>query len=212
MNDPLRDESEKPIPIDLLSGPNARPRWMPLRGRDPYAWRILSGTWKFPSPHTVVYQHDADIKNGENISLVGLRHWHDFDLEIKFRFLTDSRRPPEGGAIVYLRFQNIRNYYSFHFCLPKQKIEFVKRHRGDWNIVAAQKYELAEKKVYSLEFTTRAAIHECRIDKVSILAVEDHDFSMGRVGIGVKYCDLEFRQVSISLDSDDRGRLAPQEE
>jgi hypothetical protein len=190
------------VEIDFLAEPRTKSKWMPHFWGDRYAWQVLSGEWRVSSPHAVVYRQNPAIRNGENISVVGSRHWGDFDLRLQLRFLTVSSRPPEGGAIVYFFIRNLRNYYSFHLCLDKQRVEFIKRRDGFWNEHGRREFHFAEEEDYSVEIASRGGVHECRINGTGVMAVKDRDFSRGRIGLGVKYCDLELSKVILSLASD----------
>lgn len=148
--------------------------------------------------------NQSRVNIGENLCIAGLGSWTDLTFQVKLRMLTDSMNPPEGGTILYFRFKNIKNYYSFHLCLPKQKVEFIKRVRGIWTTVAEHDYDFETRKDYSVAITTDSEIHECQIDGTSLIVSHCNDIAKGCIGIGAKYCDVEFNYVSVSLPSRSR--------
>jgi len=146
----------------------------------------------------VVYRQDPAGRHGENIALAGSRRWRDFDLRVGFRFLTESSRPPEGGAIIYFFWRDPRNFYSYHFCLAKQRVEFIKRQRGVWSILGETAIPLAPQNDISVKVVSRGHEHACCVNGVGVPAVKDGVFSRGRLGIGVKFCDLELNAFTLS--------------
>ena len=112
---------EKVTKIDLLSAPQKTQRYLPHFLRQQNCWKIFSGKWKFELPNRVTYFREPKVKTGENISIIGSPNWTDFILKVRFKILTDSIRPPEGGTILYFHFKNFKNYYSCHVCLFKKR-------------------------------------------------------------------------------------------
>jgi len=184
---------------NLLWNPTIEHKWIPQFLSSQYAWKILSGKWQIKFPSGIVYLKQPNVKTGENISIIGSRKWTDFNFQIRFKILTESAKPPEGGLILYFLFKTINSFYSFHFCLYKQKIELIKRLRGSWSTIAEQSYELETQKEYSVMINTISDTHQCIIDGANVIQKRDTDISEGCIGLGVKYCDVEFNHASISL-------------
>ena len=139
------------------------------------------------------------MKNGENLSIIGSKNWANFNFRIRFKILTESIRPPEGGVILYFLFNSINNFFSFHFCIYKQKIELIKRFRGSWRTLAEQRHHLETQKDYSVMINTISNVHQCLINGTNVIQTRDTDISKGCIGIGVKYCDVEFNDASVCL-------------
>lgn len=190
---------KKPFEINLLSNPKVTQKWIPQFFRGKNHWKIFSGRWELESPNRLIYLQDQQIKTGENISIIGSHNWNEFIFQVSFRLLTGTLKPPEGGIILYFLLRNIKNYYSFHFCLFKQKIELIKRFRGNWSIIAEHNYDLETQKDYWVRVSTKSGCHLCQIDGTDCISNHDMDISRGCVGIGVKYCDAEFNHISISI-------------
>jgi hypothetical protein len=142
---------------------------------------------------------ETTLNTGENISLIGSTAWSDFIFQVKFKILTESLRPPEGGVICYSHFKNFKNYYSFHFCHFKKKIEVIKRVFGVWSTIAYQDYDFISKKEFLITISSLSGVHQCWINGEKYLEVADRDVTGGCLGIGSKFCDVEFSHVSVSL-------------
>ena len=192
-------KTDQTLDIELLSPPRRQSIWLPKSLCRKNAWRIVSGEWQILSPYGIIYINRPTEKNAENISVVGYHSWDAYTLQIVLKILTPSSKPPEGGAIVYFRFINARNYYSLHICLIKQKIELIKRFRGVWSTLAEQYCEIKTNTEHNLFISTHSSFHECKIDNQETLTCFDSDIQKGCVGIGVKYCDVNFRHMRISL-------------
>ena len=136
--------------LNLLSNFKGTQKWIPFSFRRENHWKILSGKWKIESPNRIIYLKQPNVKTSENISIIGSKNWADFNFKLRFKILTESIKPPEGGVILYYLFKNLYNFYSFHFCLSKQKIELIKRLRGTWSTIAEQTYDLETEKDYSV--------------------------------------------------------------
>jgi len=195
------EDRKKPIEIDLLSSPKIIQKWDPQFLLRQNCWKVFSGKWELQSPNRVIYHRDTKLKQGESVAIIGSRKWNDFTLQARFKLLTDSIKPPEGGVILYFLFKNIRNYYSFHFCLFKEKVELIKRLRGVWSIIAEQDYAFETQKDYWITIRTSSGVHQCHLDGRKLLEITDKDISKGCVGIGGKYCDVEFSRLSVSISS-----------
>jgi len=185
--------------VDLLSSFGAAPKWRSMFHRDPYQWRILSGKWEITPFNRVLCSAEAGTRSGESIAVTGSPRWSDFTLEVTFKLLSQSIKPPEGGVILFFLFKNFKNYYSCHFCIYKKKIEFIKRVRGVWTVTAEEDFDAEMQRDYRIAIRTNSGTHQCFIDGTKWMQVRDQDIPQGCVGIGAKYCDVEFSHVSVSL-------------
>jgi hypothetical protein len=188
--------------IDLLSHFKVKPKWIPGFMYDAYSWKISSGKWEFKPLNKIICLSKPGAKFGENLSIFGFRDWRGYALEVRFKYLSESIRPPEGGAILYFLFRNTKNYYSIHYCLFKQKIEFIKRYQGVWNTLGARSYNFKTQEEYTTTIHTHSGFHHCQIEGSDLMKIHDEDISKGCIGIGAKYCDIEFSHISLSLHSD----------
>ena len=193
MNGPLTSQ------IDLLSFPKGPRNWIPGFNRSHTAWRILSGKWERADQNNIIYRGQPSVKNPENISIIGDRSWKAFTLQVNFTILTNSIKPPEGGAIIYFLFKNTKNYYSLHFCLCKQRIEVIKRYKGIWTTLGQSDFHLRTQKDYFVSITTDSGIHQTKIDGANPITVTDLEIQKGCVGIGAKYCDLMLNEIVLNI-------------
>ena len=185
------------LEIDLLAKPRTTQRWIPHFLRLQQCWKVFSGDWKPELSDRIMYHKDSQIPDSENASIIGSSLWDRFTFKVKFNILSDSIKPPEGGVILFFLFKNIRNHYSFHFCLFKKKIELIKRLNGAWTTVAEQNFNFVTGKEYMATVDTSSGVHQCSIDGVNQIETFDADISKGCVGIGAKYCDVEFNHISV---------------
>ncbi|MFX0133858.1 MAG: hypothetical protein ACFFDN_09445 [Candidatus Hodarchaeota archaeon] len=185
--------------IDLLCNPKLVSKWAPQFWYASTSWKIISGKWEIGSCNKMFCLGETKLKSGENICLIGSSDWKNYIFQVKFKILKDSIKPPEGGVIFYSNFKNIRNYYSFHFCHYKNKIELIKRIKSVWSTIAAQEYVFETQKEYFIAISSISGSHQCRIDGINCLKVKDVDVSSGYIGIGSKYCDVEFSHASVSF-------------
>lgn len=185
--------------INLLSMPAVKYKWFSPFMRRKDRWEVFSGTWELKSSDRLIYLKEPEVKTGENIAVTGSPEWNNLTLQVRFNILTDSIKPPEGGVIIYVLFRNIRNYYSYHFCLFKKKVELIKRFRGVWSTIAEQDYDLEPGKDYQVSIDAGYGIHKFQINGANRMEVHDSDILNGLVGIGIKYCDAEFKEVSVSI-------------
>jgi hypothetical protein len=193
------DRVNKYLGINLLSISQITSKWIPRFLSSQYSWKILSGKWKAKSSDRIIYLKQPNVKTGENISIIGSKNWADFNFQVRFKILTQSINPPEGGVILYYLFKNLDNFYSFHFCLSKHKIQLIKKLRGTWSRIAEQTYDFETQKDYSVIITTMLGMHQCKINGTNVIQKRDTDISKGCIGLGIKYCDVEFRHASVSL-------------
>jgi len=184
---------------NLFSNPSITHKWIPFFLSSQYSWKVLSGKWQIESPNRIVYLKQPNVKTGENLSIIGSKYWTDFNFKVSFQILTESIKPPEGGVILYFLFKSINNFYSFHFCLFKQKVELIKRLRGSWTTIAEESYDFETHKDYSVIINTNSDIHQCKINGTNVIQKRDADISKGCIGIGMKYCDVEFSHASVLL-------------
>lgn len=185
--------------IDLLSDAIVIPKEIPNILRRNLYGKILSGNWKRKSLDRINFIKSKKRTTGENFFIERSSNWNDFTLQVRFKILSKSIKPPEGGAILYFLFKNERNFYSFHFCLYKKKIEFIKRFRGHWGVKEGINYSFEINREYDVFIRSSAGFHQCKINKMIVIENFDNDLSCGCIGIGAKYCDTEFSQVSVSL-------------
>lgn len=139
------------------------------------------------------------MNTAESIAIAGSLKWSGYSLRATFKILTDSQKPPEGGVIMYTHFKNFRNYYSFHFCHFKRKIELIKRFCGVWTTIAENSFVFQLGKDYEIEIGAGSDSHLCCIDGQKLIDVKDADISTGCVGIGTKYCSAEFRRIMLIM-------------
>lgn len=165
------------------------------------SWKVFSGKWQICSPHRTICINQPSERSIENISVIGSPSWNSFTFQTRLRVLSESTKPPEGGAIVYFLFKNIKNYYSLHFCVSKQKIELIKRVKGVWTTLAEQYSTVRVGENYLLNIKTHLGIHQYQINQSDSIMVVDSDIQTGCVGFGVKYCNVEFSQPNISFHS-----------
>ncbi|MFC2141390.1 hypothetical protein ACFLR7_00465 [Acidobacteriota bacterium] len=194
----MRVNIHTPIKTNLLDSVNVQSKWVPFVFRKKNAWVIFSGEWKHESPGKIMFLCDPAVNFGENYASYCSRVYSDFTLNLRFRFLKESIRPPEGGVIIYFYFKNYKNFFSFHFCLPKQRIEFVKRLKGIWSICSGENCNFVLDQDYSVSVNSFAGTYNCQIDGLDIMTVRAEDVSNGYLGIGTKFCDVEFSQLCLN--------------
>ena len=192
-------EDKKGFCNNLLSNPHIGHRWIPRFFIHKHFWKVLSGKWLVKSPNQIIYLKQPYVKTAENISIIGSSNWNNLILQIKFKILTDTKKPPEGGVILYTLFKNIKNFYSFHICIFKQRIEFIKRYRGIWSVIAEQEFNVEIQKDYFMKVRRSSGIHELEINGTNQFTACDEDISNGCIGIGIKYCDVELNHVSVLI-------------
>ena len=185
--------------LNLLSRPAAKrkPLFQLMQKQD--IWRVYSGELRIKGTHQAIFLMEPNVKTAENIAITGSRFWNNFIFKIRFNIKSDSIKPPEGGTIFYFHFNNLRNFYSIHCGVCKRKVEFIKRIRGRWQVVAGKNYNFNKDSPYSFTITSKSGYHQCRINGENLLSVTDTDIQAGFVGIGTKLCDTEFSRVSISF-------------
>jgi len=162
-------------------------------------WKVFSGNWNMAPSDRIIFHKESPESGTENASVIGSSLWDEFTFKVKFKMVSDSIKSPEGGVIVFFLFKNIKNHYSFHFCLFKQKIELIKRLHGTWTTIAERDYNFVTGKEYVATVSTSSGLHQCHIDGVNQIEKFDGDISKGCVGIGAKYCDIEFSHISVMI-------------
>ena len=115
MNDIHSEKKKNTFTIDLLSRPKVSQNWIPLLQRRQNCWKVLSGKWKSESSNKIIYLREPKVTTGENFAIIGSRKWNDFTLQVKYKILNDSIKPPEGGTIIYFLVKNKKNFYSLDF-------------------------------------------------------------------------------------------------
>lgn len=191
--------TDKRVEIDLLSNPFITQKWVPQFLCGPDRWKVFSGKWKTARPDAMIYLQEPEAKTGENISIIGSAAWKRYDVHVSFKILNESIKPPEGGAILYYNFRDMKNYYSLHFCHSKNKLELIKRYRGDWSTIVERDFDIDADKEYKVTININTGNHKIIINGINAIEVCDNDVSKGCIGIGIKYCDAEFSHVSILL-------------
>jgi hypothetical protein len=180
---------------NLLAGfPEAesRPR---LVSRAFPGWRVSSGRWEKVGESRIVHHRTEKTKHDESIAVWGPSIWNQTSFTVTFRFLSNTGKPPEGGAILFFLFRNPRNHCSFHFCLFKKKIQMIRRARGSWSILDECDCDLEVGREYSATVHSESGTHACQLDDLNRLEVVDRTIPRGAVGIGGKYCDIEFADL-----------------
>ena len=185
------------IEIDLLTKPRTIQRAIPHLLRRQRYWKVFSGDWDMGLSDRIIFHKESPESGTENASVIGSSQWEQCTFKIKFKMVSDSIKSPEGGVIMFFLFKNIKNHYSFHFCLFKQKIELIKRLHGTWTTIAERDYNFVTGREYTASVRTSSGIHKCHIDGVHQIEKFDGDISKGCVGIGAKYCDIEFSHLSV---------------
>lgn len=181
----------------LLDNPRLAGKWMPRFLCGPFCWKIFSGKWEISPSQNVVCVGETDLFTGESIALIGSSKWADSTFNVTFTMLTDSFKPPDGGVIIYSRFKNFKNYYSYHFCIFKNTIELIKRSKGQWRTIFEQDYIFEVDKQYQISITSDNDRHQCRINGNQYIEIEDADTGEGFMGLGTKYCSAAFNSMSI---------------
>ncbi len=185
--------------IDLLSCSSLTSKWIPKFMYGSSCWKVMSGEWDVRKPNTIVFRKDAEVKTGENYSIIGPSTWSDYILNVKVRVLSDSLKPPEGGALIYYRFKNVKNNYSVHICIAKKRIEIIKRYRGNWSTIAGQDFDVETMKEYDIGITAHESVHQLQINGKKQMEIIDNDILSGCVGLGMKYCDVEYSRALVSI-------------
>lgn len=185
------------ISVDFLERQYFRYRWPWRYFPKKTTWRIFSGDWILKSPNSIYCKADPKVKTGENLSVYGSERWENYTFEVRFRISTTSIKPPEGGAILYFNYSGKKDFYSFHFCPSKQRIEMIKRVKGRWATLGKKSCDLHIGKENTVRIVTNNGLHKCSMDGNNLLEILDDRIQSGCIGIGTKYCDTEFMNVSI---------------
>ena len=183
---------------DLIAHPIITQKWIPHILCGQKRWKVFSGSWN-KTANKIIYRQEPEVLTGENIAVIGSTDWSNYALKIDFKIITESIKPPEGGAILYYNFRNMKNYYSLHFCHAKQTIEIIKRFRGEWKTIAEQDFNIETHKDNNVRINTAAGIHTFMINGAHALEIKDEDISKGCIGLGIKYCDAAFSRVTAAF-------------
>ena len=158
----------------------------------------LEGKWIVNDICLKSYYMPGEKNVLESILLLGTRKWTTFIFRLFILFLSDSAKTDEGGIIIYFRYKNKKNHYSFHFCVSKNKIELWKRFRGAWSLVGSPvDYTFQVNHPYQLEIISQGAEHTCIIDGKKIRQYIDGDLPQGMLGFGTKLCSAEYRNIEV---------------
>jgi hypothetical protein len=176
------------------------PRKIPIlarlwRGRN---WNVISGSWSRESLTGVRLNAARDAEHLESMAIFGPRDWKTIELRARFRFLTDTIRPPDGGAILFFLARNQNNHLAFHYCVGKNKVQLFKKAHGVWTLLSDRSFEFQLNREYVTEVRSHFGIHECVMDDGTRLRTCDLEIPCGCIGIGGKYCDVEFSWLSFS--------------
>ncbi len=169
------------------------PRDRQVPGRLLPGWRRISGAWQCEDSDSGMVLTEPMGRGDESAAIYEGIKTARCAVHVSLRLLTESCAPPQGGAIVYFLFKNPKNHYSFHFCLPKGRVEFVKRYKGSWSVGEGVEFPLRTHRQYEIDITSDAARHTCSVDGSPVLTVHDADIAMGSPGVGAKCCGAEFR-------------------
>jgi hypothetical protein len=160
-------------------------------------FKVINGKWEVNHGQITTHFQNGK-KRVESLALVGSRNWRDYTFEITFSFLTPSVKVYEGGIILYLRYKNRKNNYSFHFCFSAQRIEFWKRFQSLWSIVGNGIFcPFQLNNPYGVRLTCEGSKHSCYLNDILVLQIKDPDIDKGAVGIGAKYCSAECSNITI---------------
>jgi hypothetical protein len=183
--------------IDLLSRAHAAPIWLPRAILGEKSWKNYSGKWQAEDDGRIVYLPEHEVRTGENIAVIGSTNWEDYRVEAAITILTDSAKPPEGGAILYHHFRNMKNYRSFHLCIFKKQIEIIDRVEGIWEMVAVQDYGFELHRRYTVTVCSSAGRNCYFLDGVKLLETNDRRLMRGCVAIGIKFCMIAIDRASV---------------
>lgn len=166
-------------------------------------WRRLSGIWELndrPSEKVLTTHHGETTRENESALISRTVVRPGYDLSVSIRFLTPSRRPPEGGILIYLRFVNRADHYAAHFCLSKQRVELWRRNRDGWcQIGPGFAFDFQVGPWYDVCLNDDGHKVICLVNGFPVLDDIDHWPSAGCFGLGAKYCDAAFGSVTVTL-------------
>ncbi len=175
---------------NLLSTFPARRGGMPSCLRRADDWDVISGRWVRESDCSVVLNGNGE--EVESMAVTGSRKWSSIELRARFRFLSGTVRPPDGGAILFFLARNAANHLAFHYCVGKNRVQLFKKARGVWTMLGEQNFVFELNRDYLAEIRSRPGAHECLMEDGTHLRFDDHEVSRGRVGIGGKFCAVRF--------------------
>jgi len=119
-----------------------------------------------------------------------------YNVSFMTRFLTKSTNPPLGGMIFYTNYSH-KDQYTTHVTIEKDGIELWKTNNPDWEMVGKPtKIKLEKNKWYKVKLHVKNNSFECRIDDV-LVTDKNYMPNDGLFGIGVKFCEAEFKDVEI---------------
>jgi hypothetical protein len=188
------------LTMDLLSKPGIKSFWIPRMFCGKERWKVISGTWRSQDIRGtfLLQEHQAAV---ENIAVIGSRRWRDYRFDVSLEIVSDSVKPPEGGAILYYQIKNPVNFHSLHICIAKRKLELIRRRGTVWTTIAERVFPVTKFRRYRIGVSTCRGQHQVTIDGDTLLECQEPEDSCGYVGVGTKYCDLLFTDAQLSLIS-----------
>lgn len=175
------------------------PKWWPFFKK----WRRVSGQWETTTENDRGVLRGLSADSGEATIVAGNPNWTDYALDVTVKFLSQSVSPPEGGVILYLRYQNNRNFLSIHLPVFKRTIELWRRRQGDWSILGMPlNFPFLVNQWYHLRIEADQQQVWCYVDGAFIYNWETRDFSRGGIGLGVKLCQASFANLRVDRLTD----------
>ena len=161
--------------------------------------RPVSGTWALKDDQLQTLCDEEMPDSTESIALFGSGKWTDYTFAGHFTFMTQSMHPDEGGIILYVRYKNKKNHYSYHFCYSTKRIELWKRFRSQWSMVGeGVPYAFQLQHLYAFSISCDGNTHLCHMDREPVFQSTDADIHEGCAGLAAKYCSAGFQDVSVS--------------
>jgi hypothetical protein len=136
-------------------------------------WKIFSGNWVKNSGIGVRLEAEKKASLGESMAIIG-PGWTDVEFRVSFKFLSDTIRPPDGGAIIFFLVRNSTNHLAFHCCVAKKRIQLFKRTRGIWTMLGENSFDFRLGREYDVQIKTCSGVHECRVDGSTIQMRDQH--------------------------------------
>lgn len=158
----------------------------------------LSGEWAIKDDQLQTYCDKDTNEGSESVLLIGSGKWRNYNFAGYFTFISGSVHPDEGGIILYFRYKNKKNHYSFHFCFAKKRIELWKRFRSRWSKVGEgvpYSFQLQQQYLFAIE--TKDNRHICYLDRKPVFHYLDTDIPSGCAGLAAKYCSAGFKDIAV---------------
>ncbi len=161
--------------------------------------RPVSGEWELKDNQLQTLYDEDTFDSTESIVLFGSGKWTDYTCAGNFTFMTQSMHTDEGGIILYFRYKNTKNHYSYHFCYSTKRIELWKRFKSQWSMVGeGVPYSFQLQHLYLFSFSCEGDNHICHMDREPVFQCTDADIHEGCAGVAAKYCSAGFRDISVS--------------